>query len=131
MPIGAPQSFSTGTIFPVVQSLLIVKNEFLTIAEEEIDTIFLQEHALPITYLHVSGELRIYRAINDEPYTEANVSDSSVDSRQKVVTFGEAAFIRTPKRGDVVTIKGIKYQVERIRPDGTGMVDITCTQYGQ
>ena len=73
-----------------------------------------------VTVSSASGNGYKLKAIFEAPYRQAPVGELGVESALPSLTCATSS-LRAPAEGDRVTIEGVDYSVEDIRPDGTGI----------
>lgn len=132
MSVANPLSFINVSVFGIPNTLLVAQTPFHLILDNDIEQAFLnpKEFAFPAIYTHVTGETKTYNVIMDDPNDSVSLFDGNVMDIDMFITCHQARFIRLPVHGDLVTLKGILYNVIKWEPDGVGILRLSLKREG-
>lgn len=113
-----------GSITPVV----VGRSDFNAQLELDLECTFFNDQGVfteSILYYHVTGESGVYMGLVNNPHTDFSIVLKNEQSdRKMMVRFQESKFIRHPVSADVVIVRGVKYKVRDVQPDGLGTVTL-------
>jgi len=90
------------------------------------------EFAIPIQYLHYGNKkTNNYYGIFDDMSKDEKLGMSDFVVVQPKVTMDRYSLEQQPRKGDILTIKGIKYSIDTIEDDGTGETTIFLIRKGK
>lgn len=122
-PNGIASSIQLGVSTITVDTLA----DFHSIMHGDLLNVFFnkKEFAIAVAYTHVTGEIKSYSGIFDEPYAGMGPgSELQVMSATPQVRIRQSELARYPAKGDKCAIKGVVFVVDSARPDGLGVVTI-------
>jgi len=109
---------------PIVEEQLL--STFKELMHQDICQAFLnpKEFGETVQYLHKSGTKYPVCVVFDDPYVEISGEKIGVSSTEPFCQIDSDIFKETPDNGDSLIIKNVRYYIDRIEPDGTGLSSI-------
>lgn len=109
-----------GSITPVV----IGRSDFNSQLELDMECTFFNDQGVfteRIMYVHKTGESTVYMGLINNPHSDFSIVLKNQQSDRRMnIRFQESKLLRQPSEGDVATVRGVKYRVNDVVPDGVG-----------
>tara|TARA_R110001606_G_scaffold40151_3_gene109864 strand:+ start:87 stop:500 length:414 start_codon:yes stop_codon:yes gene_type:complete len=109
-----------GSITPVV----VGRSDFNSQLELDMECTFFNAEGIftePVRYEHITGEIDIYMGLLNNPHVDFSIVLKNKQSdRRMQLRLQESKILRQPAEGDIATIRGVKYTVNDVQPDGVG-----------
>lgn len=108
--------------YPIV--IVVQKNEFQLLMETDLEEGFFStsEFAETSLYIHKDGyQFPLVIIFDNESVEIDSATNTPVLSRNPVCQCQTLDFVREYKKGDIMIVRGVRYQVISNEPDGTGV----------
>ena len=128
MEIITPNGIASTAALGTTQLITVERGTLHSIMHNDLINVFFNTHdfAECVIYTHVTGEVKTYKAIYDEPYVGVNPSSEiEVMSSTPTLRIRETQLARRAAKGDTVIVRGITFVVDSSHQDGVGTVTLT------
>ena len=128
MQIITPNGIAPTTVLGITQLITVERGTLHSIMHNDLINVFFNTHdfAECAIYTHITGEVKTYKGIYDEPYVGVNPSSEiEVMSAAPTLRIRETQLARRTSKGDKVIVRGIAFVVDSSHQDGVGTVTLT------
>lgn len=122
-----PTSLQNHQTFGIATSTKIQKTPFHQCLANDLEAAFFAttDFQEQVIYTHATGENSIYACLINAPFVSVSASSEITNSDNNMqIRMIESKLIRSARKKDVAIIRGVKYVVDDVQPDGVGTITL-------